>query len=84
MKYILFILGILCWIAFAYDIENDRDFMTWMWFITSQYLFVNSYIRYKHDIDRKSKEQLLKVENIEQNIEEASIKEIVFIRMYYF
>jgi hypothetical protein len=27
MRYILFGAGLLCWLGFAYDIENDRDFM---------------------------------------------------------
>jgi hypothetical protein len=55
MRYILFILGLLSWFAFAYDIENDRDFMTWMWLLMSLFFFVNSYIRYKHDMKQKEK-----------------------------
>lgn len=52
MRYILFGIGVLLWIAFAYDIEHDRDFMTWIWLITSVFFFVNSYIRYKHDMKK--------------------------------
>ena len=54
MRYILFGIGLLNWIAFAYDIENDRDFMTWIWLLTSLFFFVNSYVRYKHDIKHKT------------------------------
>lgn len=53
MRIILFALGLLFWIAFAYDIENDRDFMTWMWLLGSLFFFVNSYIRYKYDMKKK-------------------------------
>lgn len=49
MRYIYFGLGFINWLAFAYDIENDRDFMTWMWLFSSLFWFVQSYIRYKHD-----------------------------------
>lgn len=35
MKYFLAIMGVLNYMAFAYDIENDRDFMTWIWLLTS-------------------------------------------------
>lgn len=55
MRYILFGIGLLCWLAFAYDIENDRDFMTWIWLLTSLFFFVNSYVRYKHDMKQKGK-----------------------------
>ena len=55
MRYILFGAGLLNWIAFAYDIENDRDFMTWIWLLTSLFFFVNSYVRYKHDMKQNSK-----------------------------
>jgi hypothetical protein len=29
------VFGILFFLGFAYDIENDRDFMTWIWLLTS-------------------------------------------------
>lgn len=29
------IFGIFMFIVFAYDIENDRDFLTWIWLLTS-------------------------------------------------
>jgi hypothetical protein len=57
MRYILFGLGLIYWMVFAYDIENDRDFMTWMWLLNSLYFFVNSYIRYNLDIKNKNKEK---------------------------
>jgi hypothetical protein len=53
MRYVLFVIGLLCWLAFAYDIENDRDFMTWIWLLSSQFFFINSYVRYKHDMKQK-------------------------------
>lgn len=34
------IFGILMFIGFAYDIENDRDFMTWIWLLTSILNFI--------------------------------------------
>ncbi len=55
MRYVLFVIGLLCWLAFAYDIENDRDFMTWIWLLSSQFFFINSYVRYKHDMKQKEK-----------------------------
>ena len=30
-----FIIGSLCFLIFGYDIENDKDFMTWLWLFTS-------------------------------------------------
>lgn len=33
--FIFLFLGISNFLAFAYDIENDRDFMTWMWLLAS-------------------------------------------------
>ncbi len=47
MKYILFVSGLLLWFVFAYDIENDRDFMTWIWLLTSGILFMISYLMHK-------------------------------------
>jgi hypothetical protein len=38
------IIGIINFLAFAYDIENDRDFMTWMWLLTSQLNLMNALI----------------------------------------
>ena len=32
--------SIIFFIGFAYDIENDRDFMTWMWLFSSIIFFV--------------------------------------------
>lgn len=58
MRYIFFTLGLINWLIFAYDIENDRDFMTWMWLFVSLFFFVNSYIRYKHDMKPKNKNGL--------------------------
>jgi len=52
MRFILFVLGLLFWVVFAYDIENDRDFTTWMWLLLSIFFFVNSYVRYKHDMKK--------------------------------
>jgi hypothetical protein len=37
---ILYIITILSFIIFAYDIEYDRDFMTWLWLLT----FINNFI----------------------------------------
>lgn len=54
MRYIWFIFGSFFWIAFAYDIEYDRDFITWMWLFGSLFFFVNSYVRYKHDMNLKN------------------------------
>jgi len=53
MRYIYFGLGLLTWLIFAYDIENDRDFMTWIWLLSSLFCFVNSYVIYKYDINNK-------------------------------
>ncbi len=51
MKNIWFIFGLLNWFAFAYDIENDRDFMTWIWLLTSLLFFAN-YYSYKDENSR--------------------------------
>jgi hypothetical protein len=39
---ILFLLGIISFIIFAYDIENDRDIYTWSWLLNSIILFILS------------------------------------------
>ena len=44
---IRFALGVLFFIVFAYDIEFDRDFWTWMWLLNSFFSFANSYLRYQ-------------------------------------
>jgi len=49
MRYTLFVLGVMFWLGFAYDIEYDRDMVTWMWLLASLYCFANSYVRYNHD-----------------------------------
>lgn len=38
------IMGIAYFIGFAYDIEYDRDFMTWMWLLTSEIFFLNAIV----------------------------------------
>lgn len=40
MIYIL--LGVLLFLVFAWDIENDRDFWTWLWLLDSILWFVIS------------------------------------------
>jgi hypothetical protein len=42
--------GIVNFLIFAYDIQNDRDYCTWIWLLTSQISFLGS-LRYwiKHD-----------------------------------
>jgi hypothetical protein len=42
--------GIVNFLIFAYDIQNDRDYWTWIWLLTSQISFLGS-LRYwiKHD-----------------------------------
>ena len=35
MKYFTLITSILNYLIFAWDIENDRDFYTWLWLLTS-------------------------------------------------
>lgn len=42
--------GLANFLIFAYDIQNDRDYWTWIWLLTSQISFLGS-LRYwiKHD-----------------------------------
>lgn len=42
--------GVVNFLIFAYDIQNDRDFSTWIWLLTSQISFLGS-LRFmiKHD-----------------------------------
>ena len=42
--------GIANFLIFAYDIQNDRDYWTWVWLLTSQVSFLGS-LRFwiKHD-----------------------------------
>jgi hypothetical protein len=37
-----FLLGIIYFFIFAYDIENDRDISTWIWLLNSQISFLAS------------------------------------------
>lgn len=32
---LFFILANVCFLIFAYDIENDRDFFTWVWLLSA-------------------------------------------------
>ena len=43
---VCFLWGILFFIGFAVDIEYDRDFMTWMWLLTSIIWFMMAF-RYR-------------------------------------
>ena len=36
----LFLMATLYFCAFAYDIEYDRDFTTWLWLLSSQICFM--------------------------------------------
>ena len=49
MKYIYFLIGIIFYAGFAFDIEVDRDVGTWFWLLISVYFFFNSYLHYKKD-----------------------------------
>jgi hypothetical protein len=42
---IYFILGIINFLIFAFDIEYNRDVMTWIWLLTSIIFFMFSLIR---------------------------------------
>lgn len=44
------LLGVFNFLLFAYDIENDRDFFTWLWLLNSL-LYILAGFRYfiKHD-----------------------------------
>lgn len=53
MRYILFFLGVIFWLVFSYDIEYSRDFLTWQWLLLSGFFFVNSYVKYNHDMNNK-------------------------------
>jgi tryptophan-rich sensory protein len=44
------IIGIISFIIFAWDIENDRDFYTWLWLLNSiiNFIFcIDSIIEYR-------------------------------------
>ncbi len=49
MKYIMLCGAITSFIIFAWDIENDRDFWTWMWLGQSIFYVILSYLYYKKD-----------------------------------
>jgi hypothetical protein len=50
---IYFILGIINFIIFAFDIQYHRDVMSWMWLLTSQIFFMFSLIRTIENILKK-------------------------------
>lgn len=56
MSILWFILGCIFYFIFAYDIEHDRDIMTWVHLFISGYFFVNSYMRYQYDKKNKGKD----------------------------
>ena len=37
---VLLLWGVLHFLIFAYDIQNDRDFWTWLWLLNSQLSFM--------------------------------------------
>lgn len=47
---LLTLLGVFNFLLFAYDIENDRDFFTWLWLLNSV-IYLLAGLRYfiKHD-----------------------------------
>ena len=45
--------GMVFFVIFAYDVENDRDFWTWLWLLNSQINFLTS-LRYFIKYDRES------------------------------
>ena len=41
MKILLFLIfGVLCWVIFAYDMENDQDIYTWLWLMLGVFNFI--------------------------------------------
>ena len=46
--------AVINFILFAYDIQNDRDFWTWLWLLNAQISFMGS-LRYyiKHDNEKQ-------------------------------
>jgi hypothetical protein len=51
---ILLIIGIILFIVFAFDLEYDRDVMTWMWLLESVILIGFSFfIALKEEINKK-------------------------------
>lgn len=49
LKWWILILAIKHFLIFAYDIENDRDFMTWIWLLTSLIAFYIFDFMYKNE-----------------------------------
>ena len=44
--------GVVYFLIFAYDIENDRDYWTWVWLLNSLLSLLGS-LRYFIKVDRK-------------------------------
>ena len=62
MKSVIYlILGIISFIIFAYDIEYDRDFMTWLWLLQFILLLTQSiYLALKTEINKIKNEGITK------------------------
>jgi Ca2+/Na+ antiporter len=59
-KYAYLLFGIGYFLIFAYDIENDRDFWTWLWLLNSQ---LNLLIYFRESIKEDRKENMGNITN---------------------
>lgn len=68
MRFVYFVITILNYLIFAYDIENDRDFMTWIWLATAIYFAINTHLAYKkfkaESVDKKSECEVLNIPDV--------------------
>jgi hypothetical protein len=39
------LLSIICFLIFAYEMENDRDFYTWLWLFNAM-IFYTNYLKF--------------------------------------
>ena len=93
MRFIYFGLTVFTYLIFAYDIENDRDFMTWIWLATACYFAINTHVAYKKFKSRKDKtedeSEVLNIPRVSKHsellisfMEELTTKDIELIKQY--
>ena len=72
MKFFYLILAIINFLIFAYDIENDRDFFTWIWLLTSILNFIQ-FLRFElNQFGNANKiDKLYSIEQFGKAIDEA-------------
>lgn len=70
MKYVTLLLGITNYLLFAYQMEYNRSFQTWIWLLMAVLFLVDCFFRWKKDINNEL------IEAINKSIQEYNKQQL--------